>query len=145
MPTDRIDAKHIVLPPLASVEARSLLPFVENEIRVGRVPEGHPGQDAARLVGRRAGRKAERGKVGTRADRPADDISGDDALGDRLPGDLLSKQPLEVERALAVAGKDDRPSFGTSFTNSSNAAATSPIGEVERGLCASSLLRRNAP
>ena len=49
------------------------------------------------------------GRSAVTADRPAHDIGRDDALGDRLAGDLFAQQPLEVQRALAVPREDDRP------------------------------------
>src|SRR5205814_797382 len=57
---------------------------------------------------RGAGRKAEHRRVRRGADRPADDVSGDDLLRDRLAGDLLLQEPLELESALAMSGENDR-------------------------------------
>src|SRR4051812_42657409 len=45
-PSDRIDAKHILTPPLAAGQALRFGPILENEIRVGRLTEAHPRQDA---------------------------------------------------------------------------------------------------
>ena len=70
-----------------------------------------------RLVGG-AARREGRSRADRRVDRqrPADDISGDDPLARSASGDLLAQQARQVERALAVPGKDDRPVAGTSAT-----------------------------
>ena len=85
MPLIGIDAQRVLAPALAAVEPLGFRPFVEDEIGIGGIAEGHPRQDAAGLVGVvQAGSPSAR-KIGGRADRPADDISRDDPFRDRLP------------------------------------------------------------
>src|SRR6185369_2166247 len=53
--TDRVHAERILPASVASSIALGLRPFVENEIGVGRVAKGHPGEDATCFIGIGAG------------------------------------------------------------------------------------------
>ena len=128
---DRIDAEHVLLPAIAAVEAPRLLPVARMNSGLGGSPKViHDRMQPVWFSGAARG-QPERGKVGDRADRPADDIGSDDPLRDRLAGDLLLKQPLEVQRALAVAGEDDRPVAGF-LHELVEGGGDVAIGQVER-------------
>src|SRR5260221_2887434 len=47
---NRVDAKRVLAPALAAVEAARLLPLIEDEIGVWRIAERDPGEDATRLI-----------------------------------------------------------------------------------------------
>src|SRR3546814_20594877 len=88
--------------------------------------------DAVCLVRGFAGGQAEGGQVGVAADRPADDIGRDDAPGDRGAGNAVLDERFDMQRALAVAGEDDRAGFGLRGQKGVERLFDIAIGGVDR-------------
>ena len=98
-------------------------------------------QDAAGLVGRVQAGRPSAGRSAVDADRPADDIGGDEPAAQRLAC-ALGEQPHQVQRALAVPGEDDR--LGRQAA-AAGMRRTPPARRDRRGrapCCASSLVEQ---
>ena len=129
-PGQRIDAQHVLASPLGSGWSFGPLPRVEHQRRVGGFGKALPRQDAGGLIGGCAWRQAHRRQVSGDAQRPADDIGGDQPTLERLAA--IGEQPRQMERALAVAGEDDRRVQWRLPQELFEGRAHIAIGEVER-------------